>query len=292
VILVTGGSGFVGRSVAQRLQSEAIPFKLYRGRINDPLSIRAELLDVETVIHLAGSEAKGSVRQLHHVDVDGTERLLEECRRMTVRHLIVISRLGADPHSIYPLLRAKGDVERLARRSGIPTTIIRSATLFGRDDRFMNVIAALAAWSWPFVLYPARGEVAMQPLWVEDLARCIVAASQRPGLSGRTIEVAGEERMRYREIATEAIIAARLGRRIPVSPGMLFVRPLTALLFGWRIEPPVNRFFLDRFTTPDITAIDSVRRQFGFHPARLGEHLSYLRRAGLRWTLLMRRSRA
>jgi NADH dehydrogenase len=260
--------------------------------MNDPLAIRAELLDVETVIHLAGSEARGSVRQLHHVDVDGTERLIEESRRMYVRHIIVISRLGADPHSVYPLLRAKGEVERLAQRSGIPYTIIRSATLFGRDDRFLNVIAALAAWSWPFVWYPAGGQVAMQPLWVEDLARCIVATTDRHDLRQRTIELAGEERMRYQEIATEAMIAAQQGPRLPIRPGMLFVRPITTLLFGWRIQPPVSRFFLDRFTVPDITDINAIRRHFGFHAARMGEHISYLRRAGLRWRLFLRRTPA
>jgi NADH dehydrogenase len=288
MILVTGASGFVGRSVVQRLEKEGRRYKVYAGRINDPLGLRAELLDVSTVIHLAGSEARGSVRQLHHVDVDGTERLLEESRRMYVRHLIVVSRLGANPHSVYPLLQAKGEVERRVQRSGIPYTILRSATLFGRDDRFLNVIAALAMWSWPFIWYPAGGQVAMQPLWVEDLARCIVAAVDRPELRNRTVEVAGEERMRYCDLAAEVLVAAGLGPRFPISPGMLFVRPLNAALFGWRLEPPVSRFFLDRFTVPDITEIDSVLRHFGFHPARLGEHMAYLRRRGLRWRLLRR----
>jgi uncharacterized protein YbjT (DUF2867 family) len=276
MILVTGSTGFVGRSVMDALTQQGVQVKPYAGRMNDPLGLRAELLDVDTVIHLAGSESRGSLRQLQHVDVEGTERLLEESRRMYVKHLIVISRLGANHHSVYPLLRAKGEVERLVQRSGIPYTIVRSATLFGRDDRFLNTIAHLARRSWPFVWLPAGGQVAMQPLWVEDLARCIVAVVERPDLINRVVEVAGEERLRYEEIVRRVLSVTGM-RRIPLPIPMLFTRRLAGMAYGWRRRPAVHRFFLDRFTIPDIAPIDSVLRRFSFNPVRMGQNMAYLR---------------
>lgn len=285
MILVTGATGFIGRSLMQALRQQPRPVKAFAGRINDPLSLRAELLDVDTIIHLAGAEARDRIRLLHHVDVEGTERLLEESKRARVERILFVSRLNADPNSMYPLLRAKGEVEHLIQDSGISYTVMRSATLFGRDDRFLNVIAGLAAWSWPLLWLPGRGRVAMQPLWVEDLVRCLVAALERPDLVDRIIEVAGEERMRYSEIAAEAVRTAGL-KRIPFGPSVKLVRPLSALLFGWRRRPPVTRFFMDRFTTPEVAPLDSVLRQFGFNPARMGQHMAYLRQRDLRWRVL------
>jgi NADH dehydrogenase len=277
MILVTGATGFVGRSVVNRLEQAGQPFKVYTGRINDPLSLRAELLDVETVIHLAGSEARGSIRALQHVDIDGTQRLIEESQRMTVTRLIFLSRLEADPHAYYPLLRAKGEAERLIQRSGIPFTIIRSATLYGRDDHFLNAIANLAAWSWPLVWLPGGGENPMQPLWVEDLARCLVKTLDRPDLEGETVSLAGGELLRYKDIVT-AVLQATGMWRIPLKSPLLAVRPLAFLTFSWRARPLVSRFFMDRFSLPEAIRLDSVRRRFGFNPSRLQHNIAYLRR--------------
>lgn len=277
MILITGATGFIGRSLINALARAGKPARPYSGRINDPLALRSELAEVTTVIHLAGAEARGRARHLQHVDVEGTERLVEESLRLDVRRLIVISRLGADHNASYPLLQAKGEVERVVRRSGIPYTIIRSATLYGRDDHFLNTIASLAVWSWPFVWLPGGGQVAMQPLWVEDLARCLTLTLDRPDQINTTVTVAGPELLRYRDIVGQIMRVAGL-RCLPLNLPLVAIRPLASLSFGWSSRPAVNRFFLDRFTIPDIAAADSVLRHFGFRPGRMSEHVTYLRR--------------
>jgi NADH dehydrogenase len=284
MLLVTGSTGFVGRSLMRVLERADRPVRAYTGRINDPVSLREALRNVDCVVHLAGSETRDRVRLLNHVDVEGTERLLEEMARATVGRLVFLSRLNAEPASMHALLRAKGQVERLVRHSGIPAVILRSATLFGREDRFLNVIAGLAYWTWPAIWLPGGGQVAMQPLWVEDLARCLAAAVDREDLLGETLELAGEERLRYRDIARHVLRTAGLNRlELGVTPKL--VRPLSALLFGWWRRPPVTRFFMDRFSAPEVTAVDSVYRHFGFRPGRMAQHTSYLRGPGGRWRL-------
>ena len=138
MILVTGSTGFIGRSLCDALNQQELPFRAYSGRIDDLKALRAELVDVDTVIHLASAESHDRVRLLQQVDVHGTELLLDECRQADVARIIAVSRLNADPASMYALLRAKGEMERHIIRGGIPYTIIRSATLFGRDDRFLT----------------------------------------------------------------------------------------------------------------------------------------------------------
>lgn len=285
MILVTGSTGFVGRSLMRALELAGQEARGYRGRINDPHSLREQLQGVETIVHLATAEVYGSARRLQHVDVDGTARLLEEAQRANVNHVIYISRIGADPNSMYALFRAKGEAERLVTKSDIPYTILRSATLFGRDDRFLTTIASLAVWNWPFVWLPAAGQSLVQPLWVEDLVRCIITVADPldlKGYRGRIHTVAGQERLHYTEVVNLVTSAAGLKRR-PLPIRMRLVRGITTLLFSWRRRPPITRFFLDRLAVPEIADLDITLRTFGFQPQRVAQHLTYLRQAGLAW---------
>lgn len=285
MILVTGSTGFIGRSVGRVLVQSGHDWRAYTSRMNSPQDLRQQLVGVDTVIHLAGSEARGRGRLLRHVDVEGTQRLIEEARRAGVSRLIVASRINADPHDIHPLLRAKGEVERNIRRSRIPYTIVRSATLFGRDDRFTELVLGLAQWSWPLVWLPGGGQIAMQPLWVEDYARCLVAAVDRPDMVSQIVTVAGSERFSYLDIVNAILEIAGLSRirlRLPAT----LLRPTAAAFFSWWRWPPVSRFMVDRFFVPEVAELDSVWRQFGFRPARFGDSITYLTRGGMRSRLM------
>lgn len=287
MILVTGATGFIGRSLTNALTLGGYQWKLYEGRINSPTSLREQLAGVEKVFHLAGSEARGRARLLRHVDVEGTQRLLEEARLAGVGHIIVPSRIGADPNSVHPLLRSKGEIERAVRSGRIPYTILRTSTLYGLGDRFTEIILGLAIWSWPFAWLPGGGIIAMQPLWVEDYARCLVATLQKPGLLNRTITIAGDERFRYWQLVSH-ILRAEGVKRTAIKLPLGLLRPSAALLFAWWYWPAVSRFFVDRFFVPEVAELDSVRRYFGFRPMRLQETMAYLHRPGMRWRIFRR----
>ena len=287
MILVTGATGFIGRSLTRSLDHAGHDWRAYSGRMNDAPALAAELDGVTTVIHLAGAEARGNRRLLQLVDVEGTQQLIEAARRVGVRRLIVPSRLHADANSIHALPRAKGEVERLVSRSGIPYTIVRTTTLFGRGDRFSEIILGLAIWSWPVAWLPGGGKMPLQPLWVEDFAYCLVGVLERPDLVGRTIAVAGAERLSYREIVRAILNVAGRQRFLLPLPLKLARRSAWLLLSWWR-WPPAGRFFMDRFSAPEVTDLDATQRLFGLPPARFGETITYLNRQGMRWRLFRR----
>ncbi len=288
MILVTGATGFIGRSLMAGLERAGIDARPYHGRLITHLKLREQLAGVDRVIHLAGMETRGRDRLLQHVDVEGTAQLIDECHRAQVQHLIVVSRLEASTAAMHPLLRAKGEVERLVQNSGIPYTILRAATLYGRDDRFTEIILSLAIWSWPFVWLPGGGHMAMQPLWVEDFVRCLLMTAQQPQrYLGKTLSVAGEERLYYRNLVRQMLLVN--GRKRLAAPlPLVLLRPLSRLLFQWWYWPPITQYFVDRFFVPEITDTNTVQRMFGFRPARFAHQIVYLRRAGLRWRLFRR----
>lgn len=288
MILVTGATGFIGRSLMACLAREGIEARPYQGYLDTPLKLREALDGIDIVIHLAGAEARGSDRRLRQVDIEGTEVLLNECQRAGVQHLLFTSRLGANTASMHTLLRTKGIVERQIKQSGIPYTILRSATLYGRDDRFTEIILSLALWSWPFVWLPGGGETAMQPLWVEDLVRCLlIILKNRERYANKTIPVAGEERLRYKTLVRH-ILAIKGKKRTPVPLPMTMLRPSSRLLLQWWYWPPVTQYFVDRFFAPEVTTTDTILRHFGFRPAQLTSQLVYLRRDGMRRRLFRR----
>lgn len=288
MILVTGATGFVGRSVMAWLSETNQEARAYNGRLTNALTLQRELEGIHTVIHLASAEARGRTRLLQTVDIDGAERLLERCQRAEVQRIIFLSRIGANPDSLHPLLRSKGVIERMVQKSGLPYTIIRSATAYGLGDRYLEMIASLAYWSWPFVWLPGGGRLVLQPIWVEDLARCVALSATRPDLAGKTIAIAGEERLPYADVIRQILAIVGIWR-YPLPIPLILMRPITRLLFSWWYWPPVSNFFVDRLFVPEVADFDSVLRQFGFRPTRLLETLNYLGRPGLRWRLFRRR---
>ncbi|MCA9872400.1 MAG: hypothetical protein KC441_02065, partial [Anaerolineales bacterium] len=143
-------------------------------------------------------------------------------------------------------------------------------------------------WSWPFVWLPGGGTLWLQPIWVEDLARCIVQTLERPDLIGKTVAIAGEERLPYKEVIRQIMDVVGI-RRISLPVPLILMRPITRLLFSWWYWPPVSNFFVDRFFVPEAADFDSILRQFGYRPSRLQDNLNYLGRPGLRWRIFHRR---
>ncbi len=284
MILVTGATGFIGRSLTRALDHAGHAWRPYTGRLSDAAALDEALDGATTVIHLAGAEARGNRRLLQQVDVEGTHRLVAAARQAGTRRLIVPSRLHANVHAIHPLPRAKGEVERLVVRSGIPYTILRTTTLFGRDDRFSEPILSLALWSWPFAWVPNGGTMPTQPLWVEDFSHCLVQTLDRSDFVNQTLAIGGAERLSYRELVRTMLnVTGRQRILLPVP--LKAARRTARFLLTWWHWPPVSRFFLDRFSAPEVVELDAAQRIFGLQPARFGETITYLNRGGMRWRL-------
>ncbi|MGR6319418.1 NAD(P)H-binding protein [Micromonospora soli] len=189
-ILVTGGTGTLGRLVTPLLRDAGHPVRVLSRHVGHPgdgvTHVTADLLggeDVEPavrgteiVLHLAGGP-KG--------DDQATRNLVRAARRAGVRHLVHISVIGADR---VPLawLRSKLDAERAIADSGLPWTTLRAA-------QFHDLVLAMAEKMAKLPVVPVPGGLRLQPVDAREVAARLVElalgapAGLVPDLAGPTV---------------------------------------------------------------------------------------------------------
>lgn len=294
MILITGATGFVGRSLLPclteagysvrcllqpspsgvRLPANA-PVFVSLGSLTDRESIRSALAGIDTVIHLAGAEWTGSENGILHVDHAGTKILLEASVEADVRHIVYLSHLGADRASAFSIHKIKGILEEFIRQSGIPYTIVRSSLLYGPEDSFTNVMAALLRIIPGVFPLPGTGQVLMQPLWVQDLAKCLELSLGDDRLLNQTIYLGGPEFLNLDQILH--IVMRQIGvRRILVPTPFPYLRWMNHRLRPFMSGSPLTSNWLDHVSVTRICEVNSLSHHFNLRPAVFEHTISYL----------------
>ena len=189
-VLVTGGTGVLGRRVVERLGSAGVGARVM-SRSGRPGTVRGDLLTgegldaavrgMETIIHSASSP----FRQARRVDVEGTRRLMEAAAGAGVSHLVYISIVGVDRASSYPYYRVKLETERVVEGSPVPHTILRATQFY---DFVLMAVRSLDR----LPVMPVPAKLLGQPIEVGEVAgRLAELALSRP--AGRVPDVGGPE---------------------------------------------------------------------------------------------------
>jgi NADH dehydrogenase len=294
-VLVTGATGFVGRAVLPKLTQaghqvrillrpsqasprlpKGVPVEVGLSGLTDARGLRAGLLDVEAIVHLASGEGQGSRADLAESDAEATRTLIEAASDGGVKRILFLSHLGADRASAYPVLQAKALAEEAIRRGAVPYTIVRSAAAYGPEDRFTTSLAMTLALSPVAFFLPGGGATPLQPLWIEDLATALVWALDEDGLLGRTYEVGGPEYLTLREVVELVMRSAHL-RRVLVEARPWALRALFRLGEAVLPMPPFTPFWIDYLATGRTGSLDTLPRAFGLQPSRMEDRLGYLR---------------
>ena len=305
-ILVTGGTGFIGRVLIRHLAEAGYPVRvlirpsprspnLPRGvpvevavsSLTDEHGLRAAMAGVATVYHLAGVERRGAYASLMAVDIQGTQAIAQVAADAKVKRLFFLSHLGADRASAYPVFKAKAIAEEYVRRSGLGYTIFRTALVFGPNDGFTTGLAQLIHILPFFFLVPGDGRTLLQPLWVEDLATCMVWALDDASTRNQIYSLGGPEYLTFTEILEKVMEQLEIERRL-VSVRPPYLRGFTVFLENLLPNFPASVYWLDYLAANRTCPLDTIPRFFNLMPARLSHRLAYLR--GRNWRRILLRS--
>ncbi|HEX2010835.1 MAG TPA: complex I NDUFA9 subunit family protein [Roseateles sp.] len=243
-ILVLGGSGFVGRSLCERLVRQyggcarlTVPTRrlphaqalqplpsvtVLQADVHDDAQLRALVQEQDLVFNLIAI-LQGDEAAFERVHVALPRRLAEACAPET--RLIHVSALGAAVDAPSRYLRSKARGEAALRAARPDTTVLRPSVIFGRDDSFLNLFARLQRL---FPLLPLAGaDARFQPVWVEDVAAALARCGADLGSAGQTYELAGPREWRLAELVR---LAGRLsGHARPILPLPAALAQLQAL---------------------------------------------------------------
>jgi NADH dehydrogenase len=213
VILLTGGTGFVGGHVLKALQAAGRPVRclvrdpseanldceLVAGDMTDAASLKRAAEGVDTVVHLVAIR-QGKQEQFERIMSQGTRDLLAASKDAGVGRFILMSALGTSEESkdLVPYYGAKWEMEQAVEGAGIPYVIFRPSFVFERDGGILPTFAKLARFA-PVTPITGSGVQRIQPIWAGDLAAYFDKAIDLDAAANRTFELGGPDVVSWNE---------------------------------------------------------------------------------------------
>jgi NADH dehydrogenase len=292
MILITGGTGFIGSRIIMRLVQANMPFKvLLRPKkemaklpldlpmdvvvssLTDRRSLRSVLSGVSTILHFASAENGKPVPDFEAVEVDGTDILMKAAKDAGVQRVLFLSRIGADVNSVYPIFRAKALAEKTIQTSGLDYQILRLSDVFGEGDHFIHELGRFVKAAPGIIPIPEKGDAILQPLWVEDLISSIFILIQKDIFQDKIIPLGGGEFFDFSAIVR--MVMRSSGKRrviVPVAPA--YLRLFNLWFQQSKKGFPLSNKWLDLLAINRTCALDSLPRAFDLLPGRLQTYLN------------------
>lgn len=210
-IAITGGTGFVGSHLAQRLAADGhqvvlvgrtvrgagLPagVRLVTAEITAEAALEAAFQGCDAVAHCAGINREIGTQTYQRIHIEGTRAVVAASRAAGVERFVMLSFLRARPDGPTAYHRSKWRAEELVRGSALTWTILKAGVIHGRGDHMLDHL------SHAFFTFPVFGLVGLRerpvrPVAVDDVARVLEAAVVGdPRLARRTVAVLGPEEL-------------------------------------------------------------------------------------------------
>jgi len=179
---------------------------------DDPASLDAAFQGAWAVIHLAGILVESPDSTYEQANVASTRSTVEAAKRSGVQKIVLVSATGADATSRNRYYRTKGEAEALVRASGLKYTVLRAPLLLGPGTAGGAALGRHLKHSRARLL--GGGRNLQQPLFVDDLARAAVAATNPSVANNLVLDLVGPVCLPDRELVERA--ARLLGRQIRI----------------------------------------------------------------------------
>lgn len=281
-IFVTGGTGFVGGHVRRALLERGHSLRLLVHRRSEGVEAGIEQVegDVTRQDTFAGAMAGcdvivnlvGIIREFpaqgitfEKLHVEATRNLVEAARAAGIRRHLQMSALATRPDATAAYHRTKWRAEEVVRQSELDWTIFRPSLIFGPKGAFVDMLAGFVR-RFPAVPVVGDGTYRLQPVSVDDVARCFALALDMPETVGQTYELCGPDRLTYNEVLDT--IGRVLGKghvvKIPQPLGLL--KLVVPIMQGFSFFPlTMDQIIL---LTEENICSNAWPSVFGFEPCR------------------------
>ncbi|MDO8932798.1 MAG: complex I NDUFA9 subunit family protein [Rhodocyclaceae bacterium] len=252
-ILLIGGSGFVGSSLAARLVADGhrvlVPTRrpdrarhllvlptteVVAADVHDAATLGRLMHGQDVVINLVGilkgGEGSPYGAGFARAHVELPRKIAHAAQEAGVARLLHMSALRADGRAPSGYLRSKaaGEAAAFAVPPPVAVTVFRPSVIFGRNDSFLTLFARLQKIA-PFVPL-ACPDARFQPVWVEDVVAAFAASITCSASFGKAYDLCGPTVYSLRELVAYAGRVAGHPRAILGLPDAL------SLLQAWAME--------------------------------------------------------
>ena len=239
-VCLLGGSGFLGRSIADQATERGIRVRvvtrnaararaltvlptveLMEGDPSDEATLAAAFEGMDAAVNLVGILHESRAHSFSAVHAALPHAVGRAASAAGIQHLVHVSALGASDKAPSNYLRSKAAGEAALRMGAgvVPWTILRPSVMFGEGDHFLNLFASLAKL---FPVLPLAGAGArFQPVWVEDAARCCVAALGDTRSFGQAYELCGPRVYTLEELVRLVAVTLGVRRTVVALPAAL-----------------------------------------------------------------------
>ena len=253
-IAITGGTGFIGGHLAQRLAAEghevvllsrkdrrativAAPrMKFVPSDLSDPTILVQAFAGCDAIAHCAGINREIGKQTYRKVHIQATRNVVEAARQAGVKKVVLMSFLRARPDCGSPYHESKWAAEEIIRDSGLDYTIVRAGVVYGRGDHMLDHLSH-ALYTFPLFAKVGFNEKAVRPLAVEDLVEVLRAALVQERLTRQTVALTGPEEMYLSEAVRR--VAQVTGNRVHMLRAPVSFHYLLARVAEWTMKVPL-----------------------------------------------------
>lgn len=280
-IFVLGGTGFVGTVVLRALKAQGHHigvlsrneeesqrltqdgFRAFIGDISSETALTGALREfgADALVHLVGiiKEIPPAVT-FERIHVEGTRAAVNAAKAAGIKKIIYISAIGANAEGSTAYFRTKAAAEKLISESGIPYTIFRPSSMFGKNAGFTKELVSQIR-KLPFVPVLGNGRYPFQVVAVDVTAHCIAGALELPASDGRIYDIVGPEVLTMKEITRR--LKKNIGSRKPMISIPIFLMKLVALASALGLPVPITNDQLTMVQEGSVGNGASMERDFG-----------------------------
>lgn len=294
MILLTGGTGFLGGQIVEALRAAKHEVRVLTmgggdwrsnslsglkqmgidavvGSLSNPRTVAAALDGCNVVISAAGGLAPSRDMSYREVHVDGIKNLCELAAKHGVQRMIHISCLGADQHSDSEYYRCKWEGEEIVRSGQLYWTIFRPSYIFGDRCEFVNFLKPLL--KVPFIVpVIGSGLNRLQPVSVDDVADCVVQSIFKKETANQVIDLHGPNTYTLAQFMTllrDELKVAKPTVPVTMATALKVLKPIERLL----PKLTLNMEFVHLLISDSATNSDLMKQHFQVKGAALEEYV-------------------